>query len=116
MLGEFSCSLTTFSRSETLCSSSVTPFSRYLIGHDLTKRIDLYGVTQSLLTLGSPFQLWKAILRSPDLTLLNESLAYGDQPLSTHLLLTLAFGGYLIRGKPAYVIAKVVPTNEKQFL
>jgi len=94
----------------------VPTFSRYLIGHDLTKRIDLYGVTQSLLTLGSPFQLWKAILQSPDLALLNESLVYGDQPLSTHLLLTLSFGGYLVRGKPAYVIAKVVPTNEKQFL
>ena len=94
----------------------VPTFSRYLIGHDLTQRIDLYRVTQSLLTLKSPFQLWKAILRSPDLALLNESLAYGDQPLSTHLLLTLAFGGYLVRGKPAYVIAKVVPTNVKQFL
>jgi len=73
-------------------------------------------VTQSLLTLGSPFKLWKAILQSPDLALLNESLAYGDQPLSTHLLLTLVFGGYLVRGKPTYVIAKVVPTHEKQFL
>jgi hypothetical protein len=94
----------------------VPTFSRYLIGYDLTRRIDLYRVTQSLLTLESPFKLWKSILRSPELALLNESLAYGDQPLSTHLLLTLAFGGYLVRSKPAYVIAKVVPTNEKQFL
>jgi hypothetical protein len=31
-------------------------------------------------------------------------------------LLTLAFGGYLVRNKTAYVIAKVVPTTEKQFI
>jgi hypothetical protein len=94
----------------------VPTFSRYLIGHDFTQRIDLDGVTQSLLTIGSPFKLWKTILKSPDLALLNESLTYGDQPLSTHLLLALAFGGFLVRNKPAYVIAKVVPTREKQFL
>ncbi len=73
-------------------------------------------MTQSLLAIGSPFQLSKAILQSHDLALLNESLAYGDQPLSTHLLLTLTFKKFLVRGKPAYVIAKVVPTLENQFL
>jgi len=94
----------------------VPTFSRYLIGHNLTQRINLYGLSQSLLTIESPFKLWKQILKSPELALLNESLAYGDQPLSTHLLLTLTFGGYLVRNKTAYIVAKVVPANEKQFI
>ncbi len=94
----------------------IPTFSRYLIGHDLTKKIDLLQLTQSLLAIESPFHLWKSILKSPELALLNESLAYGDQPLSTHLLLTLNFGSYLVRNKTAYVLAKIVPASEKAFL
>jgi len=43
-------------------------------------------------------------------------MAYGDQPLSTHLILSLNYGAHLIRGKPAYIVAKVVPHSKKKFL
>jgi hypothetical protein len=94
----------------------VPTFSRYVIGHKFTEKVDLLGLTQSLLPLESPFKLWKFILKSPELAQLNESLAYGDQPLSTHLLLTLNFGSHLIRHKTAYVVVKLVPNDEKKFV
>jgi hypothetical protein len=62
------------------------------------------------------FKLWKLILKSLELASLNESLVYGDQPLSTHLLLTLNFGAHLIQGKTAYIVAKLIPRNEKKFM
>lgn len=55
-------------------------------------------------------------MKSPELGSLNEALAYGDQPLSTHLLLTLNFGAHLIRNKTAYIVAKVVPQSKKKFV
>ncbi len=94
----------------------VPTYSRYLVGHDMTKKIDLLEITRSLLPIESPFRLWKLILRSPELALLNESLKYGDQPLSSHLLLSLSFGSHLICGKTAYVIARVIPKSEKKFI
>lgn len=94
----------------------IPTFSRYLIGHDTTQKIDFLGLATTLLPIDSPFKLWKAILKSPELATLNESLFYGDQPLSTHLLLTLNFGIHLMRGKPAYILAKVVPRSEKRFI
>ncbi|NVM55061.1 MAG: hypothetical protein HWN66_15250, partial [Candidatus Helarchaeota archaeon] len=94
----------------------VPTYSRYLIGHDMTEKIDLLGITQSLLPIESPFKLWKIILKSPELAMLNEALTYGDQPLSTHLLLTLNFGAYLIRHKVAYIIARLFPKSEKKFI
>jgi len=94
----------------------VPTFSRYVIGHKFSEKINLLGLTESLLPLESPFKLWKAILKSHELMQLNESLAYGDQWLSTHLLLTLNFGSYLIRNKTAYLMVKLVPRDEKKFL
>ncbi|NVM29409.1 MAG: hypothetical protein HWN65_11265 [Candidatus Helarchaeota archaeon] len=94
----------------------VPTYSRYIIGHGITEKVDLLGLSQSLLPIESPFRLWKSIMKSSELALLNEALAYGDQPLSTHLLLTLNFGSYLIREKTAYVLAKLMPRSEKKFL
>ncbi|HUY00386.1 MAG TPA: hypothetical protein VMV49_12570 [Candidatus Deferrimicrobium sp.] len=94
----------------------VPTFSRYLVGHDYTQRIDLLGLTHSLLSIESPFKLWTIVIRSPELALLNEALAYGDQPLSTHLLLSLNFATYLMRDRTAFVLAKLVPQNEKTFI
>ncbi|MHA1649350.1 MAG: hypothetical protein ACTSYB_04070 [Candidatus Helarchaeota archaeon] len=94
----------------------IPTFSRYLITHDFTKKIDLLKLSESLLSIDSPFKLWKLILQSPELTLLNESFYYGDQPLSTHLLLTLCFGVHLLRDKVPYVLARLVPHNKKKFI
>lgn len=94
----------------------IPTFSRYLVGHDLREKIDLLRLTESLLPIESPFNLWKTVLKSRELAMLNESLIYGDQPLVTHLLLTLNFGTYLIRNKTAYVVGKVVPQSEKRFI
>ena len=94
----------------------VPTFSRYLIDYDLTEKIDLLEVSKSLLPVESPFKLWNLILKSPELANLNEALTYGDQPLSTHLILSMNFGGYLVRGKTAYILAKLVPKSEKKFI
>ncbi|MFX1293256.1 MAG: hypothetical protein ACFFD2_00160 [Promethearchaeota archaeon] len=72
-------------------------------------------LSRSLIPIESTYKLWKLISKSPELASLNESLVYGDQSLSTHLLLTLNFGAHLIHGKTAYVVAKVVPQNKKNF-
>lgn len=94
----------------------VPTYSRYLVGHNINNKVDLLGLSRSLLTIESPYTLWKRILNSPELASLNEALAYGDQPLSTHLTLSLNFGAHLIRGKAAYIVAKVVPHSKKKFL
>ena len=94
----------------------VPTFSRYVIGHNLTQKIDLLQLSSTLLSIDTPFKLWKFILKSPELAVLNESLDYGDQPLSTHLLLTLCFGIPLLRGKAPYVLAKLVPHRKKKFI
>jgi hypothetical protein len=94
----------------------IPTYSRYLAGHVITDKIDYLSFSREFLPIESPFKLWKAILKSSELALLNESLRYGDQPLSTHLLLTLNFTAQLIRGKTAYVVAKLVPTSQKKFI
>ncbi|MHA1131029.1 MAG: hypothetical protein ACTSQI_10475 [Candidatus Helarchaeota archaeon] len=58
----------------------------------------------------------KLIVKSPELASLNETLADGDQPLSTYLILSPNFGAHLFRDKPAYIVAKVVPHSKKQFM
>lgn len=62
------------------------------------------------------FKLLKLVIKSPELAMLNESLKYGDQPLSTHLLLSLNFGSHLIRDKMACIMARLVPSSEKKFI
>ena len=94
----------------------VPTYSRYLAGHDMTKKINLLELTQSFLPIESPFKLWKLTIKSPELAMLNESLKYGDQPLSTHLLLTLNFGSHLLRNKIAYILARIVPKSEEKFM
>ncbi|MHA1132620.1 MAG: hypothetical protein ACTSQQ_17675 [Candidatus Helarchaeota archaeon] len=86
------------------------------MGQAITERIDYLKFSREFLLIESPFKLWKAILKSPELALLNESLRYGDQPLSTHLILTLNFITHLIHGRPAYIVTKLVPTSEKKFI
>ncbi len=94
----------------------IPTYSRYLAGHAMTEKINLLELPQSLLPIESPFKLWKLVMKSPELSILNESLKYGDQPLSTHLLLTLNFGAHLIRNKLAYIMARIVPRSEKKFI
>ena len=73
----------------------VPTYSRYLVGHNINNKVDLLGLSRSLLTIESPYTLWK---------------------LSTHLTLSLNFGAHLIRGKAAYIVAKVVPHSKKKIL
>ncbi len=94
----------------------VPTYSRYLAGHNMAEKIDLLELTKSLLPIKSPFKLWKVAIKSPELAMLNESLRYGDQPLSTHLLLSLNFGAHLINHKVARIMARIVPKSEKKFI
>ncbi|MHA1263810.1 MAG: hypothetical protein ACTSRS_01115 [Candidatus Helarchaeota archaeon] len=90
--------------------------SRYLVSQTEPSKVDFVQLSKQLLMIPSPFALWNAIINSPELAVLNEALAYGDQPLSTHLLLTLAFGVHLLTGTPAYVMATIVPRRKDPFL
>ncbi len=94
----------------------VPTYSRYLAGHNMAEKIDLLELTESLLPIESPFKLWKVTIKSPELAMLNESLKYGDQPLSTHLLLSLNFGAHLINNKVARIMARIIPKSEKKFI
>ncbi|TFF86810.1 MAG: hypothetical protein EU551_00490 [Promethearchaeota archaeon] len=97
-------------------------YSRYVIntdkGNSIVKgeKIDFLGLSNQLINIESVFKLWKNIIKSRELAMLNEALYYGDQPLSTHLLLTMAFMSHLIRGKPAFVISNITPKNQKKFI
>ena len=91
-------------------------FSRYTIKYDLNDKFDFLSLSQRLINLDSVFKLWKIVINSPELNLLNESLEYGDQPLSTHLLLTMAFGSHFIRNKKAYILVKIFPQKLNSFI
>ncbi|TFG05771.1 MAG: hypothetical protein EU536_00930 [Promethearchaeota archaeon] len=94
----------------------VPTFSRYLIGQDFREKIDYLRFSREVLPIDSPFALWKRVLKSAELALLNESLKYGDQPLHTHLLLTLNFAVPLLQGTMGRLVAKLVPTKTKRFI
>jgi hypothetical protein len=87
-------------------------------GNSIVKgeKIDFLDLSNQIIGIESVFKLWKSIIRSRELAMLNEALDCGDQPLSTHLLLTMAFMSHLIRGKPAFIIAKITPKNQKKFI
>jgi len=91
-------------------------YSRYIVGQRRLEKIPFLELTKTLFAIPSLFRLWKYIIASPELVSLNESFAYGDQPLATHLLLTCAFGAHLLGGKPGYVYAKVVPRRQKRYI
>jgi hypothetical protein len=96
-------------------TNTVRTFSRYVAGHVAEDRFDFLTFSRSLLELKDLYTLWKKMIYSKKLAKLNESFEYGDQPLSTHLLLTMGFTTYLIRKKTAYIIAKIRPRNGKKF-
>ena len=91
-------------------------YSRYIIGYDIDDKVDYLDLSNSLLEIDSVFTLWKKIIDSRTLSMLNESFEYGDQPLSTHFLLSLAFVSYIISNTRGFIIAEITLDDEKPFL
>ncbi|MBD3230008.1 MAG: hypothetical protein GF329_17630 [Candidatus Lokiarchaeota archaeon] len=80
------------------------------------EKVDFLGLSKKFIQIDSFYKLWKTILKSKRIAMLNESFDYADQSLSIHLLLIMAFMSHLIKNKPVFIMVKIVPKNKKRFI